>query len=104
MTPNPEPSKPSTPNPEPSKPSEPTPGPSVTPDPKPSETPKKTEDKPQSDPTPSPEKPQENSPKSPAPTSLARTGSDSTPLFIGTGLLTAGLGALAIRRMAGDKK
>lgn len=109
VTPNPEPSKPSTPNPEPSKPSEPTPGPSVTPDPKPSttptpETPKKTEDKPQSDPTPSPEKPQENSPKSPAPTSLARTGSDSTPLFIGTGLLTAGLGALAIRRMAGDKK
>lgn len=121
VTPNPEPSKPSTPNPEPSKPSEPTPGPSVTPDPKPSttpapepskpsetpkpsEAPKKTEDKPQSDPTPSPEKPQENSPKSPAPTSLARTGSDSTPLFIGTGLLTAGLGALAIRRMAGDKK
>ena len=113
--------KPPTPSPEPSKPSEPTPGPSVTPDPKPSttpapepskssetpkpsETPKKTEDKPQSDPTPSPEKPQENSPKSPAPTSLARTGSDSTPLFIGTGLLTAGLGALAIRRMAGDKK
>lgn len=101
VTPNPTPSNPSpepsvTPNPEPSKPS--------TPEPKPSETPKKTEDKPQSDPTPSPEKPQENSPKSPAPTSLARTGSDSTPLFIGTGLLTAGLGALAIRRMAGDKK
>ena len=98
-TPNPTPSNPTpepsvTPNPEPSKPS--------TPDPKPSETPK--EDKPQSDPTPSPEKPQENSPKNPAPTSLARTGSDSTPLFIGTGLLTAGLGALAIRRMAGDKK
>lgn len=102
VTPNPTPSNPSptpsnpspepsvTPNPEPSKPS--------TPEPKPSETPK--EDKP----TPSPEKPQENSPKSPAPTSLARTGSDSTPLFIGTGLLTAGLGALAIRRMAGDKK
>lgn len=122
--PTPEPSKPSTPDPEPSKPSEPTPGPSVTPDPKPStepspepskpskpsetpkpsESPKKTEDKPQSDPTPSPEKPQENSPKSPAPTSLARTGSDLTPFFIGTGLLTAGLGALAIRRMAGDKK
>jgi hypothetical protein len=121
VTPNPEPSKPSTPDPEPSKPSTPNPEPSKTPDPKPSttpapepskpsetlkpsETPKKTEDKPQSDPTPSPEKPQENSPKSPAPTSLARTGSDSTPLFIGTGLLTAGLGALAIRRMAGDKK
>lgn len=123
--PSPEPSKPSEPTPEPPKPSEPTPEPSKpsnpTPEPKPSttpapepskpsetpkssETPKKTEDKPQSDPTPSPEKPQENSPKSPAPTSLARTGSDSTPLFIGTGLLTAGLGALAIRRMAGDKK
>lgn len=107
--PTPEPSKPSEPTPEPSKPSNPTPEPSVTPNPKPSkpsetpkpsEAPKKTED----DPTPSPEKPQENSPKSPAPTSLARTGSDSTPLFIGTGLLTAGLGALAIRRMAGDKK
>lgn len=124
--PTPEPSKPSEPAPEPSKPSNPTPEPSVTPNPEPSKTPdpkpsttpapepskpsetpktpKKTEDKPQSDPTPSPEKPQENSPKSPAPTSLARTGSDSTPLFIGTGLLTAGLGALAIRRMAGDKK
>lgn len=115
-TPNPEPSV--TPNPTPSNPtptpSNPTPEPSVTPnpepskpstpEPKPSETPKKTEDKPQSDPTPSPEKPQENSPKSPAPTSLARTGSDSAPLFIGTGLLTAGLGTLAIRRMAGDKK
>jgi hypothetical protein len=112
-TPNPDPS-PSAPNPEPSvtpnptpssptpTPSNPTPEPSVTPNPepsKPSETPK--EDKPS---TLSPEKPQENSPKSPVPTSLARTGSDSTPLFIGTGLLTAGLGALAIRRMAGDKK
>lgn len=78
------------PNPESSKPSTP------------SETPK--EDKPQSDPIPSPEKPQENSLKSPAPTNLARTGSDSAPFFIGTGLLVAGLGALAIRRMSGDKK
>lgn len=105
--------KPPTPSPEPSKPSEPSPGPSVTPDPKPSpesskpsetpkppETPKKTED----DPTPSPEKPQGDSPKRPAPTSLARTGSDFAPFFIGTGLLAAGLGALAIRRMSGDKK
>ena len=86
------PNPPVTPEPEPSNP---TPEPSVTP-----ETPKKTED----DPTPSPEKPQENSPKRPAPTSLARTGSDFAPFFIGTGLLAAGLGALAIRRMSGDKK
>ena len=78
------------PNPESSKPSTP------------SETPK--EDRPQSDPIPSPEKPQGNSPKSPAPTNLARTGSDSATFFIGTGLLAAGLGALAIRRMSGDKK
>lgn len=90
------PNPPVTPEPEPSNP---TPEPSVTPNP-PSETPKKTED----DPTPSPEKPQENSPKRPAPTSLARTGSDFAPFFIGTGLLAAGLGALAIRRMSGDKK
>lgn len=106
-TPSPEPSKPSTPNPEPSKPSEPTSGPSVTSAPEPSKSsetpkPKKTEDKPQSDPT--PEKPQKNSPKSPASASLARTGSDFAPFFIGTGLLAAGLGALAIRRMSGDKK
>ena len=86
------PNPPVTPEPESSNP---TPEPSVTP-----ETPKKTED----DPTPSPEKPQENSPKRPAPTSLARTGSDFAPFFIGTGLLAAGLGALAIRRMSGDKK
>ena len=86
------PNPPVTPEPEPSNP---TPEPSVTP-----ETPEKTED----DPTPSPEKPQENSPKRPAPTSLARTGSDFAPFFIGTGLLAAGLGALAIRRMSGDKK
>lgn len=88
------------------EPSNPTPEPSVTPNPEPSkpsetpETPKKTGD----DPTPSPEKPQGDSPKRPAPTSLARTGSDFAPFFIGTGLLAAGLGALAIRRMSGDKK
>ena len=84
----------------------PTPTPSVTPTPEPSVTPtpesSKTPEKPQV--TPSPEKPQENSPKSPAPTSLARTGLGSAPLFIGTGLLAAGLGALVIRRMSGDKK
>lgn len=67
-----------------------------------SETPK--EDRLQSDPIPSPEKPQGNSPKSPAPTNLARTGSDPATFFIGTGLLAAGFGALAIRRMSGDKK
>nr|DAR36208.1 MAG TPA: collagen adhesion protein [Caudoviricetes sp.] len=90
--------EPSTPNPEPSKPSDPKPST------EPSETPKKAEDKPQSVPTPSPEKSRGDSPKSPASTSLARTGSDLTPFFIGTGLLAAGLGALAIRRMSGDKK